>query len=110
MCCTSKIVVLTDFPTSKFAFKGERSFWILQVHMPGVLDRYESLFLKAPPKYPDCDNVAPRDVIWKTIDEHLGYPTWKSCTYILRIDYRILGGANYTIQDWSNPNPGQVQQ
>ena len=74
--------------------------------MPGVLGPYKSLFLKAPPEYPNCDEVAPSDVIWKTIDDRLGYPTWKSCIYNLRIDYRIPGGRNCTIQDWSNPNPG----
>ena len=75
--------------------------------MPGVLGPYKSLFLKAPPEYPNCDEVAPSDVIWKTIDDRLGYPTWKSCTYNSRIDYRIPGGGNYTIYDWSNSNPGQ---
>ena len=75
--------------------------------MPGVLDPYKSLFLKAPPEYPNCDDVAPSDVKWKTIDDHLGYPTWKSCTYNVRIAYRIPEGRNYTIQDWSNPKPGQ---
>ena len=63
--------------------------------MLGVLDPYKSLSLKAPPEYPNCDEVAPSDVIWKTIDDRLGYPTWKSCTYNLRTDYRILGGGNY---------------
>ena len=75
--------------------------------MPGVLDPYRSLFLKAPPEYQNCDNVAPSDVIWKTIDDHLGYRIWKSCTYNSRTDYGISGGGNYTIQDWNNPNPGQ---
>ena len=75
--------------------------------MPRVLDPHKTLFLKAPPEYPNCDNVVPSDVIWNTIDGRLGYPIWKSCTYNSRIDYRILGGGNYTIQDWSNPNPGQ---
>ena len=75
--------------------------------MPGVLDPYKSLFLKAPPEYPNCDNVAPLDVIWKTIDDHLGYLTWKSCAYNSGINHRIPGGRNYTIQDWSNPKPGQ---
>ena len=103
----SKKAVLTDYPTSKFAFKGDRPVWILQAHMPRVLDPYESLFLKAPPEYPNCDNVAPLDVIWKTVDDRLGYPTWKSRTYNSRMNYRIPGGRNYTIQDWSNPNPGQ---
>ena len=73
--------------------------------MPGVLDPYRSLFLKAPPEYQNCDNVAPSDVIWKTIDDHLGYLIWKCFTYNSRIDYRIPGGGNYTIQDWSNPSP-----
>ncbi|CAN0477428.1 unnamed protein product [Rangifer tarandus platyrhynchus] len=44
--------------------------------MPGVLDPYKSLFLNAPPKYPNCIDVAPSDVIWKTIDNRLGYLTW----------------------------------
>ena len=101
----SKKVILTDSPNSKLKFKGHRSVWILQAHMPGVLDPYKSLFLKAPPDYPNCNNVAPSDVIWNTIDDHSGYPIWKSCTYNLRIDYRIPGGGNYIIQDWSNPNP-----
>ena len=73
--------------------------------MPGVLDPYKSLFLKAPPEYPNSDNVAPSDVIRKTIDACLGYLIWKSCTYNSRIDYRIPRGGNYSIQDWSNPNP-----
>ena len=91
----SKKSVLTDSPTSKFAFKGDQSVWILQAHMPGVLDPYKSLFLKAPPEYPNSDNVAPSDVIRKTIDACLGYLIWKSCTYNSRTDYRILGGGNY---------------
>ena len=36
-----------------------------------------------------------------------GYPTWTSCIYDSRIDYRIPGGGDYSIQDWSNPNPGE---
>lgn len=68
----SEKAVLTDSPTSKFAFKGDQSVWILQAHMPGVLDPCEPLFLKVPPEYPNCDNVAPSDVIWKTIDDRLG--------------------------------------
>ena len=77
--------------------------------MPGVLDPYKSLLFKSPPEYPHCNNVAPSDVIWNTIDGRLGYLIWKSRTYNSRIDYRIPGGGNYTIQDWSNPNPGQNQ-
>ena len=100
----SKKAVLTDSPTSKFALKGDRSVWVLQAHMPSVFNPYKSLFLKAPPEYPNCDNVAPSDVIWKTIDDHLGYRIWKSCTYNSRTDYGISGGGNYTIQDWNNPN------
>ena len=75
--------------------------------MPGVLDPYKSLFLNAPLKYPNCVDVAPSDVIWKTTDNCLGYPVWKSCTYNSKIDYRIPGGRNYSVQDWSNPNPSQ---
>ena len=75
--------------------------------MPGVLDPYKSLFLNAPPKYPNCIDVAPSDVIWKIIDNRLGYLVRKFCTYNSRIDYRILGGRNYSVQDWSNPNPSQ---
>ena len=52
--------------------------------------KFCTLFLKAPPEYPNCDNVAPSDVIWKTIDDHLGYLIWKCCTYNSRIDYRII--------------------
>ena len=52
--------VMTDSPTSKFASKGDRSVWISQAPMPGVLDPYQSLFLKAPPEYPNCDDVAPQ--------------------------------------------------
>ena len=102
----SKKAILTDSPNLKFAFKRDRSVWILQIRMPRVLDPHKTLFLKAPPEYPSCDNV-PSDVIWNTIDDRLGYPIWKSCTYNSRIDYRIPGGGNYTIQGWSNPNPGQ---
>ena len=90
-----------------FQIKQEIGVWILQAHMPGVLDPYKSLFLNAPPKYPNCIDVAPSHVMWKTIDNHLGYPIWKSCTYNSRIDYRILGSGNYLVQDWSNPNPSQ---
>ena len=75
--------------------------------MPGVLDPYKFLFPNAPPKYPNCIDVAPSHVMWKIIDYHLGYPIWKSCTYNSRIDYRILGSGNYLVQDWSNPNPSQ---
>lgn len=100
--------ILTDSPASKFSDNtGDRLVWILQAHMPGVLDPYKSLFLNAPPKYPNCIDVAPSDVIWKTIDNRLGYPVWKSCTYNSNIDYRIPGGGNYSVQDWSNPNPSQ---
>lgn len=53
------------------------------------------------------DDVAPQDVIWKSIDDHSGCPTWKSCTCSSRIDYRIPVRGNYTIQDWSNLNLGQ---
>ena len=60
-----------------------------------------------PPGYPKCYKVAPSDEVWKTIDGRTGYPTWTTCTYSSRIDYRIPGGGNYTIQDWSNPNPGE---
>ena len=51
--------------------------------------------------------VAPSDEVWKTIDGRTRYPTWTTCAYSSRIDYRIPGGGNYTIQDWSNPNPGE---
>lgn len=77
----SRKAILTDFPTSRFKFKGDGSVWILQAHMPGVLDPYKSLFLKAPSKYPNRNDVAPSDVICKTTDDHLGYLIWKSCTY-----------------------------
>ena len=104
----SKKAILTDSPTSIFSDKtGDWLVWILQAHMPGVLDPYKSLFLNAAPKYPSCIDVAPSDVIWKTIDNRLGYPVWKSCTYNSKIDYRIPGGGNYSVQDWSNPNPSQ---
>ena len=99
--------VMTDSPTSKFASKGDRSAWILRAHMPGVLGPYKSLSLKTPSDYPNCDDVAPSDVIWKTIDDHSGYPIWKSCIYNSKIDYNMPGGRNCAIQDWSNPNPGQ---
>ena len=60
-----------------------------------------------PSGYPKCYKVAPSDEVWKTIDGRTGYPTWTTCTYSSRIDYRIPGGGNYTIQDWSNPNLGE---
>ena len=100
----SKKAILTDSSSLRY-----RSVWILQARMPGVLDPYKSLLFKSPPEYPNCNNVAPSDVIWNTIDGRLGYLIWKSRTYNSRIDYRIPGGGNYTIQDWSNPNPGQNQ-
>lgn len=77
--------------------------------MPGVLDPYTSLLFKSPPEYLNCDNAAPSDVIWNTIDGRSGYPIWKPCTYNSRIDYRIPGGGNYTIQDWSNPDQVRIQ-
>ena len=77
------------------------------ISIPGILDPYKSLLSKSPPKYPNCHNAAPSDVVWNTIDGRSGYPIWKSCTYNSRIDYRIPGRGNYTIQDWSNPDPGQ---
>ena len=114
----SKKAILTDSPASKFSDKTrdqkkkkererDRLVWILQACMPGVLDSYKILFLNAPPKYSNCVDVAPSDIIWKTIDNHRGYVVWKSCTYNSKIDYRILGGRNYSVQDWSNPNPSQ---
>lgn len=103
-----KKAILTDSPTSKFTYKkGDWSVWILQARMPRVLDPYKSLFFNAPPKYPNCIDVAPLDIVGKTIDHRLGYPPWKSCTYNSRTDYIILGGGNYSAQDWSNPNPSQ---
>ena len=99
---------MTDSPASKFSDKtGDWLVWILQAHMPGVLDPYKSLFLNAPPKYPNYIDVAPSDVVWKTIDKHLGYLVWKSCTYNSKTDYKIPGGGHYLVQDWSNPNPSQ---
>ena len=104
----SEKAILTDSPASKFSDKtGDWLVWILQACIPGVLDPYKSLFLNAPPKYPNCIDVAPSDVIWKTINNCLGYPVWKPCTYNSKIDYRIPGGGNYSVQDWSNPNPSQ---
>jgi len=98
----SKKAILTDSPSLNYW-----SVWILLARMPGVLDPYTSLLFKSPPEYLNCDNAAPSDVIWNTIDGRSGYPIWKPCTYNSRIDYRIPGGGNYTIQDWSNPDPGQ---
>ena len=74
--------------------------------MPGALDPHKTVFHRPPPGYPSCYNTEPSDIIWNTIDDCTGYPIWKSCTYDLRIDYRIPGGGNYMIQDWSNPDPG----
>ena len=98
----SKKAIITDSPSLNY-----RSVWILLARMPGILDPYKSLLSKSPPKYPNCHNAAPSDVIWNTIDGRSRYRIWKSCTYNSRIDYRIPGGGNYTIQDWSNPDPGQ---
>ena len=65
----SKKAILTDYPTSKFSDKTvDRLVWILQACMSGVLDPYKSFFLNAPPKYLNCIDVAPSDIIWKTID------------------------------------------
>ncbi|XP_025128657.2 uncharacterized protein LOC112581251 [Bubalus bubalis] len=97
----SKKAIITDSPFLTF-----RSVWVLLARMPGVLDPYESLHIHAPPEYPNCRRVAPLDAIWNTIDRHSGYPIWKYCIYNSRIDYRIPGGGN-SIQDWSNPDPGQ---
>ncbi|XP_044803371.1 endogenous retrovirus group K member 6 Env polyprotein [Bubalus bubalis] len=97
----SEKAIITDSPSLRY-----RSVWVLLARMPGIPDPSKSLHFKSPPKYPNCHNAAPSDAIWNTIDGHSGYPIWKSCTYNSRIDYRIPGG-NYTIQDWSNPDPGQ---
>ena len=74
--------------------------------MPGALDPHKTVFHRPPPGYPSCYNTEPSDIIWNTIDDCTGYPIWKYCTYDSRIDYRIPGGGNYMIQDWSNPDPG----
>ena len=37
------------------------------------------------------------------LDTRYGNPV----TYNSKIDYRMLGGGNYLVQDWSNPNPSQ---
>ena len=98
----SKKIIITDSWSLH-----HRSAWVLLARMPGILDPYVTLHFKSPPKYPNCYKVAPSDKVWNTIDSHTGYPTWTSCTYDSRIDYRIPGGRDYTIQDWSNPNPGE---
>ena len=72
--------------------------------MPGIHDLFKSLFLGAPLAYPNCRKVTPSNAVWSDIYDHSGFPIWKSCTYNSRIHYRIPGG-NYSIQDWSNPNP-----
>ena len=60
----SKKAILTDSPAPKFSDKtGDWLVWILQAHIPGVPDPYKSLFLNAPPKYPNCIDVALSDVI-----------------------------------------------
>ena len=74
--------------------------------MPGALDPHKTVFHRPPPGYPSCYNTEPSDIIWNTIDDCTGYLIWKYCTYDSRIDYRIPGGGNYMIQDWSNPDPG----
>ena len=92
----SKKAILTDSPTSIFSNKtGDRLVWILQAHTPRVLDPYKSLFLNSAPKYTNSIDVVPLDIIWKTIDNCLGYPVWKSCTYNWKIDCRIPGGRNF---------------
>ena len=98
----SKKIIITDSWSLH-----HRSAWVLLARMPGILDPYVTLHFKSPPKYPNCYKVAPSDKIWNTIDSRTGYPTWTSCTYDSRIDYRIPGGGDYTIQDWSNLNSGE---
>ena len=98
----SKKIIITDSWSSR-----HRSACVLLARMPGILDPYVTLHFKSPPKYPNCYKVVPSDKVWNTIDSRTGCPTWTSCTYDSRIDYRIPGGGDYTIQDWSNPNPGE---
>ena len=101
----SKKVILTESLTQKPDFKGPWSILTLQAHMSGICDPFKSLFLEAPSEYPNCRKVTPSNAIWSDIDDHSGFLIWKSCTYNSRIDYRIPRGGNYSIQDWSNPNP-----
>ena len=98
----SKKIIITDSWSSR-----HRSACVLLARMPGILDPYVTLHFKSPPKYPNCYKVVPSDKVWNTIDSRTGCPTWTSCTYDSSIDYRIPGGGDYTIQDWSNPNPGE---
>ena len=98
----SKKAVLTHSPASGIEHRGRLALWVLQARMPGALDPHELIIHRPPPGYPSCYNTEPSDAIWNTIDDRTGYPIWKSCTYRLRADYRIPGGGNYMIQDWSN--------
>ena len=104
----SKKLLLTDSPlTAPEDKKRSRLVWKLLARMPGVLDPYESKFQLALTGYPNCNEIAFSDVIWKTIDNLLGYPSWKSCTYNSKMDYIIPGGKSFSVQDWSNPNSRQ---
>ena len=102
----SKKAILTHSPASSIELRGRLAVWMLQARMPGALDPHKTVFHRSPPGYPSCYNTERSDIIWNTIDDRTGYPIWKSYTYDSRIDYRIPGGGNYMIQDWSNPDPG----
>ena len=73
--------------------------------MPRILDPHESLFVEAPPGYPNCREATPLTTVWNDVNYRSGFPIWKACTYDSKIDYKIPGGGNYSIQDWNNPNP-----
>ena len=98
-------IIITDSSKIDSQSLRHRVVWVLVARLPRIHDPYVTLRFTPPPGYPKCYKVAPSDEVWKTIDGRTRYPTWTTCTYSSRIDYRIPGGGNYTIQDWSNPNP-----
>ena len=76
----SKKVILTESLTQKPDFKGPWSILTLQAHMSGICDPFKSLFLEAPSEYPNCRKVTPSNAFWSDIDDHSGFPIWKSYT------------------------------
>ena len=96
---------MTESPAQKPNFKKPHSVWILWAHLPRILDPHESLFVEAPPGYPNCREATPLTTVWNDVNYRSGFPIWKACTYDSKIDYKIPGGGNYSIQDWNNPNP-----
>ena len=103
----SKKEIITDSPTNG---QKIRHVWSMFLRLLGILDPYIQIKGKAPPPYYKCLGPPSKpsnesDKVYNMINYDIGYSPWKLCAYDSRIDYKIAGGGNVTINDWSNPNP-----